>query len=117
MSISALLNRVAILYEGVSVITTIDGKIKYDVSLSFPYPAKETLSESSLAYGFFADKYVDLDIDKETDTKYISGMVPASVWVKGAEENKLLKEQTIYMTQFNRTITLLLLMDSPDLPD
>ena len=108
VSFSALLHRVVLLYGGAAIVTAEKGAIKYDVSPCFPRAITNCLLESSLAYGFFSGQHKEIMEDPRTHTKYLSGRVPASAWIKDATEDEWLLEKTIYMTEFDRTISLLI---------
>ncbi len=108
VSFSALLHRVVLLYGRAAIVTAEKGAIKYDVSPSFPRAITNCLLESSLAYRFCSGQHEEIVEDLRTHTKCLSGRVPASAWIKDVSEDERLLEKTIYMTEFDRTISLLI---------
>lgn len=110
VSLAALLHRFALLNGGVSVVTAENGVIKYDVSPSFPYTIaiNGKLSTNSVAYKLYnGDNCENREEHPTRQASYAYGVVPVSAWIKDAGEDVWLYERTLFMKEFNRTITLL----------
>ena len=67
------INAILRIYGGAVVIAKRTSDIKVSRSPSFLYTVHDRLFKDSLAFGFFGEQNRELEIDKETGTKYIAG--------------------------------------------